>query len=319
MASRTLKLLHPASREDIDQLTSRRALPTAELEHLDPFLFFHHHGPHTFPARNKGLPFATQPQRGFETVIFVLSGSLAHKDSSSGDGETVVDGGGVQWLTAGRGLVHSELSPRKFLEKGGEVEMLELWVNLPSRWKMTTPRYQALQRKDLPSFLVGGDNVGVDVTPVSGEWCNEFGPFEPITDVALATLMLGGRSGLLDDTDGLGPGLAESGVVVAAHLLGLFLCGCGGLTVCLDLRIPLGADAHQRGQAHVAHEDPQREEADGTPEHLVQSGNDRVGRRLSSLLCGLNGQHSIHWTFLHSPLSRAVVRRTVGIRRTSGG
>jgi len=191
MASRTLKLLHPASREDIDQLTSRRALPTAELEHLDPFLFFHHHGPHTFPARNKGLPFATQPQRGFETVIFVLSGSLAHKDSSSGDGETVVDGGGVQWLTAGRGLVHSELSPRKFLEKGGEVEMLELWVNLPSRWKMTTPRYQALQRKDLPSFLVGGDNVGVDVTPVSGEWCNELGPFEPITDVAQATLMHG--------------------------------------------------------------------------------------------------------------------------------
>lgn len=231
MAARTLKLLHPASREDIDQLTTRRALPGAELEHLDPFLSLNHHGPQTYPPKNKGLPFATQPQRGFETVTFVLAGSLAHKDSSSGNSETsvetVVESGGVQWLTAGRGLVHSELSPRKFLEKGGAVELLELWVNLPSRWKMTTPRYQAMQKKDLPSHRLGADNVGVDLTPVSGEWGNEFGPFEPITDVALATVVLapGARLRLPIDAGKavffyvISGSVAVGEVVVAEHTL----------------------------------------------------------------------------------------------------
>jgi redox-sensitive bicupin YhaK (pirin superfamily) len=188
MAPRTVKAVHAAARDDINDLVTRRPIPNEALPHLDPFLFLNHHGPQTYPPKNKGLPLGPHPHRGFETVTFILDGSLAHKDS--GGGESIIDAGGVQWMTAGRGLTHAELSPKKFLEKGGPLEILQLWVNLPSRWKMTPPKYEGLQKKELPSFRAPLNNSGVVVTPVSGEWLGEHGPFEPLTDVALCLVGL---------------------------------------------------------------------------------------------------------------------------------
>src|ERR1700712_1958101 len=129
MTNRALRAIHQAYRDDIANLTTRRPLPGPTLSHLNPFLFLNHHGPQVYGPGNAGLPFGPHPHRGFETVTFILEGSLAHADT--GGHESIIEAGGVQWMTAGSGLVHSEVSPRSFKETGGKLEILQLWVNLP--------------------------------------------------------------------------------------------------------------------------------------------------------------------------------------------
>ena len=144
MTSKTIKRRHPAVRDDIADLTTRRPVPGASIEQVDPFLFLNHHGPQTYRPNNAGLPFGLHPHRGFETVTFILAGSLAHHDT--GGHSSIIAAGGVQWMTAGSGLVHAEISPEEFKRVGGPLEILQLWVNLPPRLKMTAPRYIGLQR-----------------------------------------------------------------------------------------------------------------------------------------------------------------------------
>lgn len=184
MTARTLHRRHPAFRDDIADLTTRRPLPGPALDQIDPFLFLNHHGPQTYPPGNRGLPFGPHPHRGFETVTFILEGELAHRDS--GGHESVIGAGGVQWMTAGRGLVHAELSPEDFKKRGGPLEILQLWVNLPARLKMTEPRYVGLQKDEIPSFAAG--NGGVTVAAVSGSWEGRPGPIDTLADVRMAVL-----------------------------------------------------------------------------------------------------------------------------------
>jgi quercetin 2,3-dioxygenase len=139
MTSRSIVRQHGAHRDDIADLVTRRPLPGPHLEQLSPFLFLNHHGPQAYRPGNRGLPFGPHPHRGFETVTFILEGELMHQDS--GGHESVIRAGGVQWMTAGRGLVHAELSPQSFKDRGGALEILQLWVNLPARLKMASPRY----------------------------------------------------------------------------------------------------------------------------------------------------------------------------------
>src|SRR5512139_1974320 len=140
---RTVAALHPALRDDIADLVTRRPLPGPGLAQVDPFLFLNHHGPQVYPPENPGLPFGPHPHRGFETVTFILAGELAHRDTAGH--ESVIGAGGVQWMTAGSGLVHSELSPPEFRRRGGPLEILQLWINLPARLKMAPPAYVGLQ------------------------------------------------------------------------------------------------------------------------------------------------------------------------------
>jgi redox-sensitive bicupin YhaK (pirin superfamily) len=123
--------LHPTHRDDIADLVTRRPLPGPRISQADPFLFLNHHGPQVYPPHNGGLPFGPHPHRGFETVTFILAGELMHADS--GGHQSVIGAGGVQWMTAGSGLVHAELSPDGFKRAGGPLEILQLWVNLPAR------------------------------------------------------------------------------------------------------------------------------------------------------------------------------------------
>ena len=150
MSLRLIARIHPAIRDDIADLTTRRPLPSASLSDLDPFLFLNHHGPQIYPQQNRGLPFGPHPHRGFETVTFILAGDIAHRDSAGG--ESVIDAGGVQWMSAGRGLVHSEVSSDRFKKNGGGLEILQLWVNLPAKLKMIAPSYIGQQRDELTRF-----------------------------------------------------------------------------------------------------------------------------------------------------------------------
>jgi redox-sensitive bicupin YhaK (pirin superfamily) len=184
MPYRTLVHLHPAARDDIADLVTRRPVPGPGLEQVDPFLFLNHHGPQTYPPGNRGLPFGPHPHRGFETVTFILAGSLAHRDSAGH--ESVIDAGGVQWMTAGRGLVHAELSPEAFKRDGGPLEILQLWVNLPGALKMTAPRYTGLRRQDVPA--VASEDGRATLRLVAGSWRGTEGPVRPPTGVFLGTL-----------------------------------------------------------------------------------------------------------------------------------
>jgi redox-sensitive bicupin YhaK (pirin superfamily) len=183
---RPIKAVIKAIREDISDLKTFRAMPTNQLEMVDPFLFLNHHGHQVYSPQNSGLPFGPHPHRGFETVTFILEGDIAHKDS--GGHESVIDAGGVQWMTAGRGLIHSEISSEAFKKKGGSLEILQLWVNLPKRLKMTAPKYEGLQKDQITQISEDAGRVKISLT--SGSYGEHVGAVKPLTDVTTMTLSL---------------------------------------------------------------------------------------------------------------------------------
>jgi redox-sensitive bicupin YhaK (pirin superfamily) len=183
---RTVKNKFTAVRDDIADLVTYRALPTPQVDMIDPFLFLNHHGPQIYAPANRGLPFGPHPHRGFETVTFILDGDIAHKDSAGH--ESVIGARGVQWMTTGSGLVHSETSSDAFKASGGPMEILQLWVNLPARLKMTTPRYTGLQGNEIP--LLNLDDGRVQIQVIAGEYAGQRAAFEPLTDVSVQTITL---------------------------------------------------------------------------------------------------------------------------------
>ena len=193
MALKTVTALHPARRDDIGDLTTRRPVPEPGLDQVAPFLFLNHHGPQTYGPNNAGLPFGPHPHRGFETVTFILEGELAHRDSAGH--ESIIKAGGVQWMTAGSGIVHAEVSPDDFLSSGGPLELLQLWVNLPGRLKMSPPRYVGLQADEIPAVSV--DKGAAIVHLISGTWGGHTGPIPSLTEVFMTTIDLkaGGKAG----------------------------------------------------------------------------------------------------------------------------
>jgi len=204
MTTKTLKRLHPALRDDIGDLITQRPLPSAHQEQIDPFLFLNHHGPQVYLPHNGGLPFGPHPHRGFETVTFIVDGMLTHQDSAGH--ESIIRKGGVQWMTAGSGLVHAEISPPEFLRNGGPLEILQLWVNLPPQFKMTKPAYVGLQQNDIPAMSVDGGRVTVNL--VAGQFEGTTGPVASLTGVFMSTVTFkaGGQLRL--------PGLAERSVLL---------------------------------------------------------------------------------------------------------
>jgi redox-sensitive bicupin YhaK (pirin superfamily) len=119
-----------------------------------------------------------------ETVTFILDGDIAHKDS--GGNNSVIESGGVQWMTAGKGLTHAEVSSEKFKAEGGPLEILQLWVNLPARLKMTEPKYKGLQKEEIPVTSFEDGKVTAQV--VSGRLNNTEGAFETSTGINLSTV-----------------------------------------------------------------------------------------------------------------------------------
>jgi hypothetical protein len=186
MPDKTVHRLYPALRDDIGDLRTQRPLPNARIEQIDPFLFLNHHGPQRYPAGNRGLPFGPHPHRGFETVTFILEGELAHRDNAGH--ESIIHAGGVQWMTAGRGIVHAEVSPRSFLEQGGPLEILQLWVNLPARLKMSPPSYTGLQRDAIPSIQLDDGNGVLNL--IAGQFAGQQGPVQSLTGVFMSTVQL---------------------------------------------------------------------------------------------------------------------------------
>jgi quercetin 2,3-dioxygenase len=142
----------------------RRPFPTRPLDHLDPFLLLDEMGPMELrPGEAKGAP--DHPHRGFETVTYLLSGEMVHRDSNGGGG--VIRPGQVQWMTAGAGVIHSEMPSAAFQRTGGRMHGFQLWVNLPRAEKLTRPRYQGLGGSALPTVRTADGLAEVKV--IAGE------------------------------------------------------------------------------------------------------------------------------------------------------
>lgn len=181
---RNIKKIHKAEYRPVGDLTTYSPIPTRSLEMIDPFIFLNHHGPQNYPANNNGLPFGPHPHRGMETVTFILNGDIAHKDNTGHN--SVIEDGGVQWMTAGSGLLHAEVSSDKFKREGGLVEILQLWINLPARLKMTQPNYVGLQKEEIP--VIYEDNQNVQINLLAGKWKGQEGAFNTPTEIFLSNI-----------------------------------------------------------------------------------------------------------------------------------
>lgn len=138
----------------------RRPFPGEQLDAVDPFLLLDELGPVDYaPGEAAGAP--DHPHRGFETVTYVLEGEMEHEDSAGHRGR--LGPGDVQWMTAGAGIVHSEMPARRIQEQGGRVHGFQVWVNLPRRDKLSRPRYQEVPRARLPEAQAGSGRAHVRV------------------------------------------------------------------------------------------------------------------------------------------------------------
>ena len=142
----------------------RRPFPSAQLQQIDPFLLFDHLGP-TKHEPHEAIGAPDHPHRGFETITYLKQGSMEHLDSFGHAGK--IKTGGVQWMTAGSGLIHSEMPSRELLENGGTLEGFQIWVNLPASAKSNPPRYQELDAEQIPEAV--SDDGKVRVKVISGE------------------------------------------------------------------------------------------------------------------------------------------------------
>ena len=143
----------------------RRPIPNPEMDQIDPFLLLDHLGPTKWGPREAiGAP--DHPHRGFETVTYLLAGENEHKDSKGNHG--CLRPGDVQWMTAGSGVVHSEMPSPEFFEKGGTMHGFQIWVNLPSKRKMISPRYQDTPSERIPEVVLEDGKSKVRI--IAGEF-----------------------------------------------------------------------------------------------------------------------------------------------------
>jgi hypothetical protein len=156
----------------------RRPFPKASFSEFDPFLLLDEMGPMELaPGEAKGAP--DHPHRGFETVTYLLSGEMEHKDSRGHAGR--LRAGDVQWMTAGAGVIHSEMPSKEFSRDGGRMHGFQLWVNLPKRDKMMNPRYQEIPGSQIPKATSADGLVRVSV--IAGEAMGEKAVIETRTPI----------------------------------------------------------------------------------------------------------------------------------------
>jgi quercetin 2,3-dioxygenase len=156
-------------------------------ERSSPFILLDYAGPTQFPPAERRRGVGAHPHRGFETVTIVYEGEVAHRDSTGAGGE--IGPGDVQWMTAGAGVLHEEFHSDGFTRRGGKLEIVQLWINLPARLKMSPPRYQTLLDAAIPRVALGDDAGYVRV--IAGDYAGTRGAAETATpmniwDVRLA-------------------------------------------------------------------------------------------------------------------------------------
>ena len=160
------------------------------MQRMDPFIMLDYASRYHFPPTGKPKGVGVHPHRGFETVTIAYKGSVAHHDSAGGGGE--IKEGDVQWMTAASGVLHKEYHAESFCASGGDFQMVQLWVNLPAKDKMSTPKYQAIENSNIPKIKVDGGIVEV----IAGSYQEHQGAASTFTPVNMlnAKLTSGGSA-----------------------------------------------------------------------------------------------------------------------------
>ena len=178
------KVLHALRAETVNMggIPIKQALPTSKVEQIDPFLLLHHG---TFPidklqkALHQGV--GPHPHRGFSPVSFVLNGEVHHRDSLRNS--SIISKGGIQWVNSGRGIVHSERPSEKLVESGNPMEVIQLWINVPTEKKMEPASYHAYQKEELPEVKLGEGAVAKIIT---GSLLDTKGPVPAKSEMTIA-------------------------------------------------------------------------------------------------------------------------------------
>lgn len=155
-----------------------------DMERMDPFILLDYNSKYEFPASEKPKGVDVHPHRGFETVTIAYQGSVAHNDSNGGGG--VISQGDVQWMTAASGVLHKEFHEKEWSKKGGLFQMVQLWVNLPSQYKMSAPKYQAIKNADIPRYT----SEGVEIEVIAGDYKGVAGAASTFSPVNMLNVKL---------------------------------------------------------------------------------------------------------------------------------
>ncbi|MFB0939111.1 MAG: pirin family protein [Urechidicola sp.] len=157
----------------------RQPIPTEGIKNVDPFILLHHYGPYAISEFNNPFDLGPHPHRGFEPITLLFKGEQLHRDSLGN--EMLVKAGDVQWTTAGRGVIHAEGPTKEFVKKGGDLEGIQLWLNLPAEKKMMLANYQHIKSEDMP--VVVNEDKSIELKIVAGDQQGKKGLIETQTSV----------------------------------------------------------------------------------------------------------------------------------------
>jgi len=181
-------ILYAREKKITDENTIRQPLPHMDFRFANPFIVIHHGGPSVYkPGQQARIH--PHPHRGFSPYTFMLQGEGFHRDNAGND--EIIKAGGVQWMFAGRGILHSEGPTNEFLQQGGVQEFIQLWINAPRANKWDAPFYQSAPAEQLPAVI---DQKGVHFRLASGDYNGQTGPIQNFTPViSMVGEMEGGR------------------------------------------------------------------------------------------------------------------------------
>lgn len=165
MKLNTIKTIGRSDFVNMGPIKLRQPIPTQHIDRIDPFILLHHYGPYDISEHNNPFDLGPHPHRGFEPITFLIQGEQFHRDSLGN--ESVVKSGDVQWTTAGRGIIHAEAPTKDFVKKGGVLEGIQLWLNLPADKKMMEANYQHIKNDDFKVVTSKDDKVKIQI--IAGE------------------------------------------------------------------------------------------------------------------------------------------------------
>ena len=175
----TIKSIGRSDMVNMGPIRLRQPLPTQQIDMVDPFILLHHYGPYEINEKSNPFDLGPHPHRGFEPVTFLVQGEQLHRDSLGN--ESIVKAGDVQWTTAGRGIIHAEGPTKEFVKKGGVIEGIQLWINLPAEKKMISANYQHAKHEDFRIIKSNDDKVLTRV--IAGESNGIYGRIATQTSV----------------------------------------------------------------------------------------------------------------------------------------
>ncbi len=179
-ATKTIKTIVSSQLVNMGGHIIDQPLPIEGINNIDPFLLIHHwKGALTGGQREREVGVGPHPHRGFSPVTFIFEGNVVHRDSLGNKAK--VEAGGTQWMFAGRGITHSERHDKAFVEKGGPLEFIQFWVNVPAADKMGTPYYKPITKAETPVIRTADDEISV----VAGELDGVKGIAPTFTDQTL--------------------------------------------------------------------------------------------------------------------------------------